>query len=387
MTPRRVVVAGAGVIGASIAWHLRRARPDVEVCLLDPHLPVIGASAYSAGILRRHHTSSGDVELAARSIEAYRRFRETLGGDCGYTPTGFLLLLAPEFAGTARERQSCLDAAGSATEFLDAAQLRARWPQLSIQEGEVGVLEHDGGYGSAPATTAAYRSALQAEGGRLMLGVRVDGLEPRAGGPRWRLGTNIGPVDADEVVLASGAEVGQLTAPLGLALPVTPRRIGLAVIDGPRPWDPTLPVVIDDVTGTYFVPSTDGRTAVGVRARPTCTQVLPAEPLSEDEITKALQRGARRVPGFADADVVGSQASCDGYTPDYRPILGPLTDFAGLHVACGFSGGGYKIAPAVGSAVAAGVLDGPGNDVLTEYRLERFADSGSDTPRRAYVHV
>lgn len=385
MSADRVAVIGAGVIGASVAWHLTQARPDCDVVLIDTHLPMVGATAYSAGILRRHHSLASDIELAARSLPFYQHFGERVGGSCGYTPRGFLVIVEPRFAESLRHNRAVIDGTGTATELLDAGQLAARYPGLLLSGDELGLLEADGGYGSAYLTARSLREAFTAAGGATLTGVRVDELAAGTSGT-WSLRTNIGPLQATQVVLAAGAASTELAATAGLELSVTPRRIGLAVLDGHGAAESGLPVCIDDVTGTYFVPRVDGSIAVGVRARPECQQIVPAQPLTAAEISEALARGARRVPGFTDATVIGTQAACDGYTPDGRPLLGPVADRPGLHLACGFSGGGFKIAPAVGELVAGAVLGTPA-PILAGYSADRFDRGrplGSET---AYVHL
>jgi sarcosine oxidase subunit beta len=382
----RVAVIGAGVIGASVAWHLTQARPGCDVVLIDTHLPTIGATAYSAGILRRHHSLASDVELAARSLPFYQQFDERVGGSCGYTPRGFLVIVPPRFAESLQRNRAVIDGAGTATELLDAGQLATRYPGLLLSGDELGLLEADGGYGSAQLTTQALRAGFTAAGGTTLTGVRVDELATGASGT-WTLRTNIGDLAATQVVLAAGAASTELAATVDLALSLTPRRIGLAVLDARGTSESELPVCIDDVTGTYFVPRADGSTAVGVRARPECQQIIPAQPLTAAEISEALARGTRRVPGFAGRVVIGTQAACDGYTPDGRPLLGPVAGHPGLHLACGFSGGGFKIAPAVGELIAAAVLGAAPAPILAGYSADRFAAGrplGSET---AYVHL
>ena len=144
----RVAVIGAGVIGASVAWHLTQARAGCEVVLIDTHLPTIGATAYSAGILRQAPPLASDIELAGRSLEFYKRFGERVGGSCGYTPRGSLFLVAPGFAEAVRRNRAVIDSVGTPTELLDADQLATRYPELLLSGDELGVLE-------AEAATAA----------------------------------------------------------------------------------------------------------------------------------------------------------------------------------------------------------------------------------------
>ncbi|HTZ43397.1 MAG TPA: FAD-binding oxidoreductase [Jatrophihabitans sp.] len=381
MTRTSVAVVGAGVVGAAVARQL--AGSGCAVTLIDTHLPAIGASAYSAGILRRHHSLPADAELASRSLRFYRDFERLVGGTAGYTPRGFLVIVAPRFAGALERNRAVLDALGTPTEPLDADALGRRFPELKLAGDELGVYEADGGYGSAYSATWSLRSAATAAGAALLTGVRVEELAPVPAG--WRLATNLGPLAFDQVVLAAGAAAGGLAGTAGIRLALTPRRIGLAVIDSAP--DSSLPVCIDDVTGTYFVPRADGSTAVGVRARPECEQILPAEPLTAAEIAEALERGAGRVPRFAAAEPRGSQAACDGYTPDGRPLLGPVAGHPGLHLACGFSGGGFKTAPAVAELVAGAVLTGDVPELLATYSADRFDAGRPLRSETAYVHL
>jgi glycine/D-amino acid oxidase-like deaminating enzyme len=63
----------------------------------------------------------------------------------------------------------------------------------------------------------------------------------------------------------------------------------------------------------------------------------------------------------------------DGITPDQRGVIeaaGP----EGFYLACGFSGTGFKIAPAVGACVAELILDGRATTVdISAYTHRRFA--------------
>ena len=60
-------------------------------------------------------------------------------------------------------------------------------------------------------------------------------------------------------------------------------------------------------------------------------------------------------------------------TPDWNPILGPAADLAGLTLACGFSGHGFKLAPALGRVLAQSVLGLEEEVAIAPYSLDRFA--------------
>ncbi|NUT49878.1 MAG: FAD-binding oxidoreductase, partial [Saccharothrix sp.] len=69
---------------------------------------------------------------------------------------------------------------------------------------------------------------------------------------------------------------------------------------------------------------------------------------------------------------VATRAGDDGYTPDRRPVIGPVGP-AGLYAATGCSGGGFKLAPAIGELVAHELGAGEEHPDLRPYRPSRFA--------------
>jgi sarcosine oxidase subunit beta len=85
-------------------------------------------------------------------------------------------------------------------------------------------------------------------------------------------------------------------------------------------------------------------------------------------------RVCARVPWMVDGDLRTDHGGQDGMTTaDQRPILGRAGP-DGFYLACGFSGTGFKTAPAVGACLAELILDGRATTVdISGYSLERFA--------------
>jgi sarcosine oxidase subunit beta len=82
---------------------------------------------------------------------------------------------------------------------------------------------------------------------------------------------------------------------------------------------------------------------------------------------------AHRMPSFADGEFKRSWTGPYDITPDWNPVLGPAPGFDGLHLAYGFSGHGFKLAPAVGRVLAQGVLGMEADIEISAYSLARFA--------------
>src|SRR5512141_1518611 len=88
-----VIIIGAGVQGASLAFHL--AQRGVKALVLEKKFIAAGATGRSSGLVRMHYDVQQDCELAWVSFQYFRNWKERVGGDCGFTRTGFLQLVAP----------------------------------------------------------------------------------------------------------------------------------------------------------------------------------------------------------------------------------------------------------------------------------------------------
>jgi glycine/D-amino acid oxidase-like deaminating enzyme len=108
---------------------------------------------------------------------------------------------------------------------------------------------------------------------------------------------------------------------------------------------------------------------------------------TDDFIDLTVRKVGSRFPGFTGAAIRSSYAGCYDVTPDWNPVISS-TAIGGLFVAAGFSGHGFKIAPAVGRLVADLVIDGHSSDhriPATDFRLSRFTEG--DLLKSPYPYV
>jgi glycine/D-amino acid oxidase-like deaminating enzyme len=187
--------------------------------------------------------------------------------------------------------------------------------------------------------------------------------------------TDEGPLEAEAVVLAAGAWSVPLADSLGLGLPIRPARARVALFE--RPYElPTHLTLIDTTEGFYARPAAEHATLVGSRDSLEWLQ-SPDEPTPEPDgafVEKASRRLGRRIPVLADAPYRSGRSGILDMTPDGRPVLGPAGP-EGLFLAVGWSGTGFKKAPAVGAEVARWISDGaPRRPELKNYALTRFEE-------------
>jgi sarcosine oxidase subunit beta len=108
---------------------------------------------------------------------------------------------------------------------------------------------------------------------------------------------------------------------------------------------------------------------------------------TDDFVDITVDKVGTRFPGFPNPSITSSYAGCYDVTPDWNPVIS-RTDLDGLVVAAGFSGHGFKIAPAVGRLVADLIVDGHSADPRipeTDFRLSRFAEG--DLLKTPYPYV
>jgi glycine/D-amino acid oxidase-like deaminating enzyme len=98
------------------------------------------------------------------------------------------------------------------------------------------------------------------------------------------------------------------------------------------------------------------------------------------EIDEEFERDARarmtaRFPRLHGMTFQHGRVGLYSITPDWHPLLGPVEQVAGLHLATGGSGHCFKLGPAIGELVAGEILGNPVSYAdIHDFRLERFAD-------------
>jgi sarcosine oxidase subunit beta len=357
-----VLIVGGGLVGLASALSL--ARAGARVTLLERDICGRHASGLNAGGLRRVNRHPAEFPLAELAHGIWPLLADQLGRDVGHRAVGHLLLAEDEaeFARlAARPRFPC-------EHLLDAAALRDLCPGLA--EHPTGALyAADDGYAHPGLAVVAFRDAAEAAGVGLRETTRLVAL--RQDGAAWRAETTGGAVAAGLVVNAAGAWAGEVASMAGEALPIE-MQAPIAAVTAP------LPVFLRPVVQTLTRRLTlkqmpDGRAWIGGGHRATPDPAGIA--LDPAEAEANLATAASLFAGLHGVRPQRVWAAADGYTPDRVAILGRLRPDGLLH-ACGFSGHGFQLAPAVGmmvSRLAAGLA--PGADI-TGLAPQRFADAG-----------
>jgi sarcosine oxidase, subunit beta len=333
----RIVVAGAGAVGASIAYHLALRGAGDDVVLCDRAEVASGATGKAMGGVRQQFSTEPEVRLA----QASARFFAQLGPPV-FEQVGYLFLATTEEALVRMEARRDLQLElGVPVEEVDPSFVRG----LRTDDVLGACVCREDGVADPTAVT------------RHLVGEAV------ARGAELREHTDAREVDADLLVIACGAASPEL-ADLPI-LPLVRQLVDTKSVEG---LPPDLPMTIEEENGFHF-------RRVGENLRLAMVEPVlrwgTEEVVDESLVADWLERIAHRYPAAAGVGVERSWAGLYDMTPDAHPIIGWVGD--GVYAACGFSGHGFMQAPAVGAAVAEELLTGSSSFDLSPYRLERFA--------------
>jgi sarcosine oxidase, subunit beta len=370
------IVIGGGVIGASTAFHLAKAGVG-RIALLERRTICSGNTRKSGAIVRMHYSNDPEARLALASLPYFQHWSELVGGACGFRPTGFAILVGPENQERLARNVARLRALGAETSVVSPAELREIMPALQTDGVAAAAYEPTSGYADAVMTTRSFAEAAQRLGVDVLEGTTVTALKA-SGGRITAVRTDGDRYSAPVIVCAANTWSPALLRTAGVELPVTPRRAQTAYFERPTSYAGPHPVILDTTTALYTRAHGDDQILGGAADE---TGASPSDPDEYDERVDREFPGAvsarlgRRLPSLAGLPLVRGEAGLYDMSPDTRAIIDAAPGVAGLYLAAGFSGTGFKKAPAVGLGLAELIAAGRASSVdLAPFRFSRYAE-------------
>ena len=373
-----VVVAGGGVIGTSIVFHLAKLGVT-DVLLLERATLASGSTGRSVGIVETAYGTEVNVALAKRGYEELSRFPEVTGETADFHPRAYLETINDARHRAYLERVRRLAAAhGIRARVLEPDEIRDVFPEMRIDDLAGGVLVQEAGFVDPTSVATGYANAARRLGVRVRTNapverIRVDGGEVVGVRSAGR------DISCRFVVNAAGPWCNDLLSPLGLELPVQVWQRQIFVTT-PHPEIPADRPIYVDVTGRfYFRQELDGSFVLGL------VEDVAAKDLADPETdwefrTRAVEAAVHRVPKLAETGIANAWSGNVTFTPDQLPVLGPVPSLKGLLLANGMSGYGVMISPAVGLAVAEMIALGESKTLdVSTLTIDRFRGSQQST--------
>jgi sarcosine oxidase, subunit beta len=371
-----VLIIGAGIMGASCAFHLAEQGASVAVVEAQ-NGPAMGSTARSVAGVRVQFTEEVNIRISWESIQTYQHFSDLYGESAEYRPQGYLLLVAPERWAAHQESVKLQQQIGAPVNVLtpEDAQSIVQFATSNIAGATHGPSD---GVIDPHRVTLTYLRMAQAKGASLYVEAPV--ISVKRAGNVWQVETPKELFDAEYLVNATGSWAGKVGRLAGLEVPISASR-RMVYATAPTDWQHMYPTTIDLTTGFYL--RSEGRRILFGRSNP---DELPGftEGIDWDWFESTLKVGIERFPWLSETRL-DHQACWWGYyeiTPDHNPILGRMPGVENWLNVAGFSGHGVQQAPAVGRLMAEEIMLGRAKSIdIDALRMERFWD-GRDKGKR-----
>jgi glycine/D-amino acid oxidase-like deaminating enzyme len=368
MDANRIVIVGAGIIGASIAFHL--VKRGAKVVIVEAVRPGAGATEKSFGWINATFSKRPRAyfDLNQLGLAGWRRLETELGGELKVQWGGSVAWApAGETEHNLRENVRSHQEWGYATHLIDEGEFRRLLP--NVAHGEFGAACHsefEGAVDPVDALKALLRQVREL-GGEVRYPFEADGLKLEGGRVRAVRAGDIS-VDADTVVLASGVATQRLAHLAEVSIPLKESG-GVLVHTRPQPK------LIDRVVlapGVHCKQKLDGRVVVGGQIVAGVGTADGDVPEPGDDGQRILREAARVLPGVRGVAVERVTVGYRVMPVDEYPIVGFCDECPNLYVATLHSG--VTLAPLIGQLAALEILDGARVNSLEPYRPARFND-------------
>jgi glycine/D-amino acid oxidase-like deaminating enzyme/glycine cleavage system aminomethyltransferase T len=382
----RVVVIGAGVVGASVAYHLA-AQGCKDVVLLERSKVGSGTSWHAAGNMETYRADPLIGDMIRYGVDFYPRIEAETGQALGWRRSGRVMYTCdPNRVASFRGLPALGEARDVEIEFLSPRQVAEKLPVITDKGILAGAwIPSDGRINPTDLATAMARGAKM-RGVRILEDTPVTGMTTR-NGRIASVSTSMGEIKCEAIVIASGLWSAQLGAMIGVKIPlhgvqhhyILTKPIDIVTRD--------LPLFISYDERIY------GREDVGgllvgffdKNAIPVGPGDLPRDfsfgllDSNWNQIEANMQIALERFPVLHDAEIRTLLNGPESFTPDMQMLLGEAPAVRGCYLACGMNSSGIALSAAAGKLTAEWILEGRPSLDATKVDIRRFADSQSIT--------
>jgi glycine/D-amino acid oxidase-like deaminating enzyme len=371
MTSQRVVVVGAGILGAAVAARL--AEVGLRVTLLDQDQPGRATSRWSFAWINSNDKGPRPYhDLNHAGMRAWAELAPDLDGDAWYRPSGHVELVTADTAAELEARVKRLTDWGYLARIVSAAEAAELEPVLHVPPDATAAFFPGEGYLLTGLLIARLVARAQRHGAHVRTGEpgRVTGLDTRPGAsPRVRTAARE-VLEADEVICCAGRWTPALAA-----VPLVPWETsgstapGLVVRVGPVA--PPGPVRLVHTPELALRPHPGGLLQLEAEDAAAAVDLHTPEPELRRWAAELLRRARSTVRGLDNARVVALKVCVRPLPADGQSIVGRLPGTPGLYVAVTHSG--VTLAAHLSRLIAADLTTGTPPADLTPYRPARFA--------------
>jgi len=368
-----VVVIGAGINGASIAFNLAK-RGCRKVVVLEKYIIASGGTGKSAALVRQHYSNEVLVKMVKRCRDIFERFDEIVGGSSGFVKTGYLFFVPEDVVEKFRANIVMQQRLGVFTQNITKEEAKSIAPQMNVEDAAGIAYEPDSGYADPYETTVSYLTRAREFGVVIRQSSPVRSIRV-SGGRIEGVVTDKEEFATRAVVNVTGPWANVVGAMVKIKYPIQVTR-EQEVLLRPRNASDCPKVTVSDMCNAIYFHPFGNELLVGRGFPKEYEEVDPdsyPERADQGFIEDISERIVRRIPSMEDSMCISGYSGLYDVTPDWHPIIGSHHEIEGFISCVGFSGHGFKLGPVVGEAVAELVLEGKARDVnLDVFAPDRF---------------
>jgi len=362
-----ILIIGAGVIGSACAWFTSDLA--AKVTIIDPKEPGCGgSSAISRGLLRVYEPQQALVPWAAQGVGFYQNWPDAELGNNPTCQQGILYRLAPENIAYAKAFVNQFNCPSYPIELVKFSQLKAGFSelsQLSWNNDDWVIYEPNGGYGDPTLTSQRFVEAASQKNCQVVQQA-VTSFHRQDNG-LWLVETDQGQWQTRTLVVAAGAYCTDWFADLQM-------RTRTIAIPKFKAKQALLLPIIDEIETCYMRPLANGEFIAGSQVYNYGHWSDWDNQASQEQINDSQQRVDRLMQQAKPTAGQDKTLGFDGYTTDFMPIMETDYQQPGCILLTGFSGRGYKMAPAIGQWLAAILVEQYGYVVKLSVPTSSYAE-------------
>jgi sarcosine oxidase subunit beta len=363
------IIIGGGILGVATAYELAKSGMK-NVCVLERHYLASGSTGRCGGGFRQQWSTEANTRLAMDSVGRLETIEEELGYKTELYQGGYLILAHTEEEEKQFEKNVEMQRRmGLEVEVVDSKQAGKIVPYLNTDIFRKATWCPKDGHINPFLLTQAYANAAKRLGAEIHLWTEVTGIMKKS--DIFFVMTDKG-VNYETPLLfnCAGGFSRSIGDMLNVEIPVDPYRHEILVTEPvERLWDP---MVISFNIGLYARQEMSGGVVMGMGD--------PNEPVgtyvgsSMHFMYEMSKRFTTLFPKLESLRVVRQWAGLYEMTADAQPILGPVEEMDNFIQACGFSGHGLMLAPAVSQLLAELVVNGKQSEVIDNLNVKRLYD-------------
>jgi sarcosine oxidase len=371
-----VIVLGGGTMGTAAAWALGKRGLRALVLERFHHVHDQGSHGGETRVIRHAYAESPEYVPLVRRADHLWQELEASTGEQVLVRCGGLELAAPGFA-HARAARASADAHGLSYEWLTPAEVMSRWPAFRVPEDWDALYSPDSGFLLTEPALRGMANAARDLGATILEQTCAEawGTEQEH---VW-VDTPVERYEAAALIVTAGAWATQMLAELGLPIHIRRKTLWWQEVGDPRQFEPErFPVFITDSTAgeiygfpVYGVPGLKIANHAGGEIADPETVDRSTRPLENRD---CLELAARVLPGVGPR-VIKSAVCLYTMTPDTDFVVDRHPQQPRVAIGAGFSGHGFKFAPAIGELLAELVTDSAGESI-PRLQVSRFKRAG-----------